>query len=245
MMLNNLAKEEVAEASKARKACEAELKLANSRRDYAIKESNKVQEENDKLKNQYENEVLLKNYFKNRLEYLQYSHTRLFISVCCFILVITITSLTEHAKALYACGEWFVARKNNIIGFFKLIAIAWNNGIDFFQSHGVANALSYIIVGVIALILIVAVLFFILILVAIAYNFHYNIQEQYENNNTKIKKATSIFATITIFWCCLYGYEFIADYMTFNLMSVWIVLSIFATVLINFKEINNCVRHFN
>ncbi|MCD8215299.1 MAG: hypothetical protein LUC97_06645 [Clostridiales bacterium] len=148
--------------------------------------------------------------------------------------------LIKHAAVLKECGKWFLNKINNIIWiviFLKNIFFKLENLIAVkFSTNAV---ISYGIAAVIYLAAGTALIFLSVYLLSKAKKITYNIQKAYKNYpNDEMKFFSSAAMATALFYGCIFFYESITRLIPLNILSIWLIATIFEMTAFNYTVIS-------
>jgi len=212
---------------------------ASSDRDkayYLKKEANEIQNENDKLKKEVQD---IQEATERRLQ----MHRRANVVIWVVFIAMLTGTLVEHSAVLRECGQWFADRFESVKAICSGIAKAYTSIVAYIEALGASIAIGHIVAIVICLVAVVAlVALFKWLIVPCVVKLYENISQEYYNVDTDIRFTVCIAVICVLSVLCLFAYNFIKAYVSLNIFSVWLLLSLISTLLLNIRQIIDGIK---
>jgi hypothetical protein len=161
----------------------------------------------------------------------------LFIGIVIFTIVIAILNAYSRRSVLVECGAWFVDRFDGLVSILSWIKSTYIACAEYFSGlFGIHAAWGLIIAIVIYLIVVAAGVVGIVVALVFLLGKIDSIREQYILYGEYKAMITASIA-ISLFYVCLFCYDAIKSAVSLNIFTVWLLMSLISSVLINLKEI--------
>jgi len=170
-------------------------------------------------------------------------YTFLFVGIMIFTTILAILNAYNRRNVLIECGQWFIDRGRDIQTFFQWLVYLFRECAGFFTMLTVSSdGLGYIIAGVIfatgLMLLGIAICGLTKIGGAGART------AKRHNGGGKLKAVITVSISISLFFVCLFFYEMIKSVTSRNIFSVWLMLSLVITIVVNLREIGREIKRW-
>ena len=158
-----------------------------------------------------------------------------FIGVSILTITLAVMNAYSHRSVLTECGQWFVDRGRGLLSLTIWGSSLFTGLAGYFTKRVPIEALGYVIAGVVFIAGIAGIGYVVCSLYCVLVKLFKKVRKEYKDSTYKIIVTVSI--AVSLFYVCLFFYEPIKSVVSFNILSVWLLLSLIGAIVVNLQEI--------